>query len=56
MNVKYEIVSPANNDCSMSNYVVLGKHTSRYYNIEAQHGHTRVQKKMVDLLMKKIVK
>jgi hypothetical protein len=56
MNVKYEIVSPANNDCSMSNYVVLGKHSSRYYNIEAQHGHTRIQKQMVDLLMKKIAK
>ena len=55
-NVKYETVSPAVNDCSMSNYVVLGKRSMRYYNIEAQHGQTAIQKHMVDLLMRKIAK
>jgi hypothetical protein len=55
-NIKYETVSPAVNDCSMSNYVVLGKRSTKYYNIEAQHGQTAMQKHMVDLLMKKIAK
>jgi hypothetical protein len=55
-NVKYETVSPTVNDCSMSNYVVLGKRSTKYYNIEAQHGQTAIQKHMVDLLMKKIAK
>ncbi len=55
MHVKYERVNRANNDCSMSNYVVLGKHSERYYNIEAQHGDGRTQRKMIDKLMEHIM-
>ena len=51
LNVKYEIVNSNSNDCSMSNYVVIGRSSSNYYNIEAQHGKTATQKRMVDLLM-----
>ena len=54
LNVKYEIVNSNSNDCSMSNYVVIGLGSSSYYNIEAQHGKTSVQKRMVDLLIKAI--
>jgi|AAUQ01.1.fsa_nt_gi hypothetical protein len=52
LNVKYEIVSPKRNDCSMSNFVVLGKHSSNYYNIEVEHRDGRTQKIMLDRLMK----
>ena len=55
MHVKYERVNRTNNDCSMSNYVVLGKHSERYYNIEAQHGDGRTQRKMIDKLMEHIM-
>ena len=50
LNVKYEIISPQNNDCSMSNFIVLN-YGENYYNIEAQHGKTAVQKEMIDRLM-----
>ena len=52
LNVKYEIVNSRSNDCSMSNYVVIGRGSSNYYNIEAQHGKSAVQKRMIDLLMR----
>ena len=51
LNTKYEIVSSRTNDCSMSNFVILNKHTTKYYNIETQHGNKKTQKKMFDLLM-----
>ena len=51
MHVKYEIVNKHNNDCSMSNYVILKK-GSDYYNIEAEHGDIVAQKQMVDSLMR----
>ena len=50
VNVIYEHVTPQGNDCSFSNYVVLNR-LGDYYNIEAQHGHTSVQKHMLDVLM-----
>ena len=52
LNTRYETVNYANNDCSMSNYVVLKHHTDNYYNIEAEHGDIATQKKMIDILMK----
>ena len=52
LNVKYEIVNSNSNDCSMSNYVVIGRGSSNYYNIEAQHGKSATQKRMIDLLMR----
>jgi hypothetical protein len=52
LNVKYEVVTPERNDCSMSNFVVLGKGTTNYYNIEVEHGDTKTQKIMIDRLMK----
>jgi hypothetical protein len=52
LNIKYEIVNSSNNDCSMSNYVVLGRGSNNYYNIEAQHGKTSTQIEMINRLMK----
>ena len=54
LNVKYEIVNSNSNDCSMSNYVVIGRGSNNYYNIEAQHGKSATQKRMIDLLMRLI--
>ncbi len=54
LNVKYEIVNRNSNDCSMSNYVVIGRGSNNYYNIEAQHGKSVTQKRMIDLLMRLI--
>jgi len=51
LNTKYEVITKSNNDCSMSNYVVLFKHSNNYYNVEAQKGDTNTQKKMIDRLM-----
>jgi hypothetical protein len=51
LNVRYETVDESNNDCSMSNYVVLRKKTDSYYNIEVQHGDLKTQKRMIDILM-----
>ena len=51
LNTRYETVNYANNDCSLSNYVVLNRHTEKYYNIETQHGDLKTQKKMIDILM-----
>ncbi|QYX56486.1 hypothetical protein K1T73_15770 [Roseovarius sp. SCSIO 43702] len=50
VNAIYEHVRPDRNDCSLSNYVVLNN-LGTYYNIEAQHGHTAQQKRMLDILM-----
>ena len=51
LNVKYEHVTEQNNDCSMSNYIVLELGSQNYYNIEAQHGKTATQIKMLNRLM-----
>jgi hypothetical protein len=51
MNTKYEIVTASHNDCSLSNYIVLSKRSSNYYNIETEHGDLATQKKMIDYLM-----
>jgi hypothetical protein len=50
INVIYEHVRPEGNDCSFSNYVVLND-LGEYFNIEAQHGHTAQQKRMLDEMM-----
>jgi len=50
LNVKYEIVNNSNNDCSMSNFIILNR-GSNYYNIEAQHGKTNIQKEMINRLL-----
>ncbi len=50
IHTKYEVVNRNNNDCSMSNYVVLNK-GGDYYNIETEHGDTNSQKIMIDKLM-----
>ncbi len=54
LNVKYEVVNSNNNDCSMSNFVVIEKGVTNYYNIEAQHGKTYIQKVMIDRLIKSL--
>ncbi len=56
LNVKYEYVTPQNNDCSMSNYTVLGLGSENYYNIETQHGKTLTQIKMLNRLVNLIQK
>jgi len=56
LNVRYEIVNRFNNDCSMSNFVVLNKGTTNYYNIEAQHGYTNTQKRMIDILINRVLR
>lgn len=53
LNVKYEMVNRVNNDCSMSNYVVL-RRGGEYYNIETEFGKRETQKQMVDHLMQRI--
>ncbi len=55
INTKYEVVNRQNNDCSMSNYVVLAKRAG-YYNIETQHGDSKTQKKMIDILMEQVMR
>ena len=54
LNVKYEIVNRHNNDCSLSNYVILNRPNLGYYNVEAEHGDTQTQKIMIDKLMQHI--
>jgi len=51
LNVKYEWVDPTHNDCSMSNYVLLHRHTDRYYNIETEMGATSTQRDMIRRLL-----
>lgn len=50
INVFYEKVSAANNDCSLSNYAAL-KGIDGYYNLEVVDGDTATQMRMVDILM-----
>lgn len=50
INVFYENVSAANNDCSLSNYAAL-KGIEGYYNLEVVDGDTAAQMRMVDILM-----
>ena len=50
VNVIYEHVTQAGNDCSFSNYAALNQ-IAPYYNIEAQHGHLEPQKAILDALM-----
>lgn len=49
LNVVHEFVRPGNNDCSLSNFVVLSDGRP-YYNIEAVHG-SKIQREMVDRLL-----
>ena len=52
LNVRYEVVNKDTNDCSMSNYIILNQQTDNYFNIETQHGDSKTQKNMIDILMK----
>ncbi len=54
LNVKLEVVNSNNNDCSMSNYIVIEKGDTNYYNIEAEHRDSVTQKRMIDILLKVI--
>ena len=54
LNTKYEIINRSNNDCSLSNYVVLKKKTTNYYNIESQHRDLKTQKIMIDKIIRLI--
>jgi hypothetical protein len=54
LNTKYEYVNSTNNDCSMSNFLVT-QNLDNYYNIEAQHKKSGVQKEMIDRLIKVIM-
>lgn len=53
INVIYEQVKRARNDCSLSNYLVAerGAQTGNYYNIEVQHCATSTQMTMANLLL-----
>lgn len=53
INVFYEMVSAANNDCSLSNYAAL-KGIPNYFNLEVAHGDGATQRKMVDILMSQL--
>jgi len=50
INVIYEVVTPSENDCSLTNYMVLNGLGS-YFNVEAGHGRSLEQKQMLDALM-----
>lgn len=50
VNVIYEHVTAASNDCSMSNYAVLNN-LGAYYNIEVEHGRGIEQQKILDILI-----
>ncbi|MCR9239621.1 MAG: hypothetical protein NXI17_23365 [Alphaproteobacteria bacterium] len=50
VHVIYEHIQNDRSDCSLSNYVVLNK-KGRYFNIEAEHGHLKTQRRIVDVLM-----
>lgn len=51
LNTKYEIIRASYNDCSLSNYIVLSKKTSNYYNLETEHQDLKTQKLMIDKIM-----
>lgn len=50
VNVLYEYVKPSQNDCSLSNYVVLNKLGS-YFNVEVENGDVKTQKNVLDIVM-----
>jgi hypothetical protein len=50
INVIYEHVRPAKNDCSFSFHALLNN-MGDYYNIEVEHGRTEDQKRILDALM-----
>ena len=56
IHVKYELVSNASNDHSMSNYIALNKSKKTYINIESEDGDTGTQKEMIDKVMRLINK
>lgn len=53
LNVIYEHVTRAKNDCSLSNFLMLekGVKLGQYFNIEVRHGDTRSQIRMIDTLL-----
>jgi hypothetical protein len=51
INVMYEQVTPARNDCSMSNYAALNG-IRNYFNLEVEHGDSTTQKLMIDIIMR----
>jgi hypothetical protein len=52
LNIKYELINPRRNDCSMSNFVVLNKNSSNYINTETEHGDSKSQKLMIDRIIR----
>jgi len=50
INMIYEHVRPAKNDCSFSFHTLLNN-LGAYYNIEVEHGHVDDQKAILDALM-----
>lgn len=50
INVIYEAVSPAKNDCSFSNFVKLNRQAD-YYNIEVEHGNTQRMQGLIAALL-----
>ncbi|MEP1443354.1 MAG: hypothetical protein ABJK39_10135 [Hyphomicrobiales bacterium] len=50
VNVIYEYVKPSQNDCSLSNYVVLNNLGS-YFNVEVENGDVKTQKNVLDIVM-----
>lgn len=51
INVLYEHVTAAKNDCSLSNYAALNG-LGPYFNIEVENGDVKTQRKIVDSVMK----
>ena len=50
VNVIYEYVKPNQNDCSLSNYVVLNN-LGEYFNVEVENGDVKTQKHVLDIVM-----
>ena len=50
VNVIYEYVKPSQNDCSLSNYVVLNN-LGNYFNVEVENGDVKTQKHVLDIVM-----
>ena len=50
VNVIYEYVKPSQNDCSLSNYVVLNN-LGEYFNVEVENGDVKTQKHVLDIVM-----
>ncbi|MEA3278765.1 MAG: hypothetical protein U9Q81_26390 [Pseudomonadota bacterium] len=51
LNVVYKQVTSKSFNCSLSDYVIRNR-LGDYYNVEAQHGRSKIQKGMIDRLMK----